>query len=84
MLPVRMQKEQSQSESSFGPQYKSARPEVIKLEYNLKIKRNDWLLAEMCLQAANHCAFRKQPIIALYFEFEIELEFYNLEARTLN
>ena len=24
---------------------------------------------------------RKQPIIALYFEFENELMFYNLEAR---
>ena len=24
--------------------------------------------------------FRKQPIIALYFEFENELKFYNLEA----
>ena len=23
---------------------------------------------------------RKQPIIALYFEFEYELQFYNLEA----
>ena len=32
--------------------------EVIKLEYNLrlKIKRNDWLLADTCPQAANHCA----------------------------
>ena len=32
--------------------------EVIKLEYSLrlKIKRNDWLLADMCPQAANHCA----------------------------
>ena len=31
---------------------------VIKLEYSLrlKIKRNDWLLADTCLQAANHCA----------------------------
>ena len=31
--------------------------EVIKLEYSLKlkIKRNDWLLADTCLQAANHC-----------------------------
>ena len=30
----------------------------IKLEYSLKlkIKRNDWLLADMCPQAANHCA----------------------------
>ena len=25
---------------------------------------------------------RKQPIIALYFESENELKFYNLEART--
>ena len=34
------------------------RPEVIKLEYSLrlKIKHNDWLLADTCLQAANHCA----------------------------
>ena len=32
--------------------------EVIKLEYKLrlKIKRNDWLLADTCPQAANHCA----------------------------
>ena len=32
--------------------------EVIKLEYilRLKIKRNDWLLADTCPQAANHCA----------------------------
>ena len=45
--------------------------EVIKLEYSLtlKIKRNDWLLR-----------VRKQPIIALYFESENELKFYNLEA----
>ena len=33
--------------------------EVIKLEYSLKlkIKHNDRLLADTCLQAANHCAF---------------------------
>ena len=33
-------------------------PEVIKLEYSLrlKIKGNDWLLADKCPQAANHCA----------------------------
>ena len=33
--------------------------EVITLEYSLKlkIKRNDWLLTDMCPQAANHCAF---------------------------
>ena len=32
--------------------------EAIKLEYSLrlKIKRNDWLLADTCPQAANHCA----------------------------
>ena len=32
--------------------------EVIKLEFilKLKIKRNDWLLADACPQAANHCA----------------------------
>ena len=32
--------------------------EVIKLEFILKLKinRNDWLLADTCLQAANHCA----------------------------
>ena len=32
--------------------------EVIKLEYSLKlkIKRNDWLLADTCPKAANHCA----------------------------
>ena len=40
--------------------------EIIKLEYslNFKIKPNDWL----------------QPIIELYFEFENELKFYNLES----
>ena len=33
-------------------------PEVIKLEFilKLKIKRTDWLLADMCPQVANHCA----------------------------
>ena len=32
--------------------------QVIKLEYSLrlKIKRNDWLFADTCPQAANHCA----------------------------
>ena len=32
--------------------------EVIELEYGLrlKIKRNDWLLADTCPKAANHCA----------------------------
>ena len=32
--------------------------EVINLEFilRLKIKRNDWLFADTCPQAANHCA----------------------------
>ena len=30
--------------------------EVIKLEYSLKIKGNDWLLVDMCPQTANDCA----------------------------
>ena len=32
---------------------------VINLEFilKLKIKRNDWLLADMCPQVANHCAY---------------------------
>ena len=32
--------------------------EVIKLEYSLKlkVKHNDWLHADTCPQAANHCA----------------------------
>ena len=30
--------------------------EVIKLVHSLKLKRNDWLLADTCPQAANHCA----------------------------
>ena len=32
-------------------------PEVIKLEYSLKlkIKSNNWLLVDTCPQAANHC-----------------------------
>ena len=35
----------------------SAGLEVIKLEYilRLKIKHNDWLLADTCPQSANHC-----------------------------
>ena len=43
--------------------------EVIKLEFilRLKIKRNDWLLADT-------------PIIAIYFEFETVLKFNNIEA----
>ena len=32
--------------------------EVIELEYSLKlkVKRNDWLLADACPHAANYCA----------------------------
>ena len=41
--------------------------------HRLKIKRNDWLLADTT-------CVRKQPIIALNFESETELKFYNLEA----
>ena len=46
-------------------------PGVIKLEYSLKvkIKRNDWLLADTCPQAANH-----------YVKFENKLKFNNLRA----
>ena len=49
--------------------------EVIKLEYSLKlkIKRNDWLLADTCRVC-------KQPTITLYFELENEFKFYHLEA----
>ena len=46
----------------FGPRSMAEQnvrpgPKVIKLEYSLKlqIKRNDWLLADTCPQAANHC-----------------------------
>ena len=51
--------------------------EVKNLEFSLrlKIKRNDWLLADTRV--------RKQPIIALYFESETVIKFYNLEARAL-
>ena len=47
--------------------------EVVKLEFILrhKIKHKDWLLATRV---------HKQTIIALYFESETELKFYNLEA----
>ena len=49
--------------------------EVIQLEYSLRLKinRNDWLLADTCPLAAN---------LALSFESDNELKFYNLEART--
>ena len=57
--------EEINSEETTGPKF-------IKLEYSLKlrIKCSDWLLADMCPQAANHCAL---------FEFENDLKFYNLE-----
>ena len=44
----------------------------MKLEYSLKlkIKRNDWLLADTVSPRV-----RKQPIIALYFVSEDELKF---------
>ena len=50
--------------------------EVIKLEFilRLKIKRNDWLLADTC---------QRQQIIALYIECETVLRFYNLEGLVL-
>ena len=49
--------------------------EVIKLEFilRLKIKCNDWLLADTCPQAAN---------IELYFKSGNVLKFYNHEARS--
>ena len=47
-------------------------------------------LSEYSSQSANHCALfwvwecvRKQPIIALYFESETVLKFYNQEACVL-
>ena len=51
--------------------------EVIKLEYSLRLKimRNGWLLVDTCSQVA---------IIALYFESENELKFYNLELKFYN
>ena len=47
--------------TTVNPHVRNARrsePKVIKLDFilKLKIKRNDWLLADMCPQAANHCA----------------------------
>ena len=36
-----------------------------------KIKQNDWLFADTCPQAANHCP---------YFEFEAVLKLYNIEV----
>ena len=43
---------------------------LLEYIFKLKIRRNNWLLTRVC----------KQPIIALYFEFENELKFDNLDA----
>ena len=65
-------------------------PEVIKLEYSLKIKPNDWLLVvsarsqSLGFILSLKIRVRKQPIIGLYFEFENELKFYNLEPGFTN
>ena len=50
---------------------------AIKLEYNFKLKKSTMI---GCLRTR----VRKQPIIALYFESENELKFYNLKARHIN
>ena len=57
--------------------------EVIKLEFilKLKIKCNDWLLAESAMIGCLWTRVRKQPTIALYFESVTVLKLYNLEAR---
>ena len=58
-------------------QYGDLQPglEVIKLEFilRLKIKRNDWLFADTCPQAANHQAL---------FESELVLKFYTIYGLT--
>ena len=43
---------------NIGSRHDKPGLEVIKLEYNLKLKmkRNDWLLADTCPQAATNCA----------------------------
>ena len=62
------------NENCWGYRWYKPGLEVIKLTYSLRlrIKRNDWLLADTCPQA---------EIIALYSESEKELKFYNLKAR---
>ena len=54
-------------------QPKSTGCEVIKLEFNLKlkIKSYDWLFADTCPQEANRCCI---------FELETVLKFYSLGA----
>ena len=49
--------------------------EVIKLQFNLQLKTK-------CVIGCFWTLVRNQPIIALYFEFETVLQFYNLEAWT--
>ena len=51
-------------------------PKVIKLEFILKLKIKRTMIG--CLWTC----VGKQPIIAVYFEFETVLKFYNLGART--
>ena len=57
LLTQRKMNEVVEGEKSHSVHVGSGR-EVIKLEFilRLKIKRNDWLLADTCPQAANHCA----------------------------
>ena len=47
-----------QVHTDFQRQLPNTGLEIIKIENSLKlkIKRNDWLLGDICLQAANHCA----------------------------
>ena len=49
--------------------------EVIKLEYSLRlrIKCNDWLLADTCPQAANHCAHVSASSQSLRFIFSLRM-----------
>ena len=49
---------------------------LIELILKLIIKRNDWLLADTCPRTH----VRKQQVLALYFEFETVLRFYNLRT----
>ena len=46
-------------DATFAKRLIQIRPRGYKTEFSLKlkIKPNDWLLADMCPQAANHCAF---------------------------
>ena len=57
--------------------FRSSTPglDVIKLEYSLrlKIKRNDWLLADTCPQAANHCALFSTSSQSLRFILSLRM-----------